>query len=91
VCHFTIELRIAVTVLDKGFAISVSNRGAPIPAETMPLLFTAFQRGDVRPNQQGLGLGLYISQEIAKAHGGTISVESNPLETNFIAEFPQTD
>jgi signal transduction histidine kinase len=47
VCHFTIELRIAVTVLGKGFAISVSNRGAPIPAETMPLLFTAFQRGDV--------------------------------------------
>jgi len=87
VCHFTIELRIAV--LDKGFAISVSNRGAPIPAETMPLLFTAFQRGDVQPNQQGLGLGLYISQEIAKAHGGTISVESNPLETTFRAEFPQ--
>lgn len=76
---------------DKGFAISVSNRGVPIPAETMPHLFTAFQRGDVQPNQQGLGLGLYIAQEIAKAHGGIISVESNPDETTFRAEFPQAD
>jgi signal transduction histidine kinase len=76
---------------DKGFAISVSNRGVPIPAETMPHLFTAFQRGDVQPNQQGLGLGLYIAQEIARAHGGIISVESNPHETTFRAEFPQPD
>lgn len=76
---------------DKGFAISVSNRGVPIPAETMPHLFTAFQRGDVQPNQQGLGLGLYIAQEIARAHGGIISVESNPHETTFRAEFPQAD
>ena len=74
---------------DKGFAISVSNRGAPIPPEAMLHLFTAFQRGDVQPNQQGLGLGLYIAQEIAKAHGGIISVKSNPHETTFRAEFPQ--
>jgi signal transduction histidine kinase len=80
-------IRVAANSADKGFAISVSNRGAPIPAETMPLLFTAFQRGDVQPNQQGLGLGLYIAQEIARAHGGIISVESNPLETTFRAEF----
>ena len=66
-----------------GFAISVSNRGAPIPAEAMPHLFTAFQRGDVQPNQQGLGLGLYIAQEIARAHGGIISVQSNPDQTTF--------
>ena len=73
-----------------GFAISVSNRGAPIPAEAMPHLFTAFQRGDVQPNQQGLGLGLYIAQEIAMAHGGIISVQSNPDQTTFTAAFPLT-
>jgi signal transduction histidine kinase len=73
-----------------GFAISVSNRGAPIPAEAMPHLFTAFQRGDVQPNQQGLGLGLYIAQEIARAHGGIISVQSNPDQTTFTAAFPLT-
>ena len=73
-----------------GFAMSVSNRGAPIPAEAMPHLFTAFQRGDVQPNQQGLGLGLYIAQEIARAHGGIISVQSNPDQTTFTAAFPLT-
>jgi signal transduction histidine kinase len=73
-----------------GFAMSVSNRGAPIPAEAMPHLFTAFQRGDVQPNQQGLGLGLYIAQEIARAHGGIISVQSNPDQTAFTAAFPLT-
>ena len=84
-------IRVIAKSADKGFTISVSNRGAPIPAEAMPLLFTAFHRGDVKPNQQGLGLGLYISQEIAKAHGGIISVESNSLETTFTAAFPQSD
>ena len=72
---------------DTGFAISVSNKGTEIPEAAMPMLFTAFHRGDVRPNQQGLGLGLYISQEIAKAHGGKITVTSTPLETKFRAEF----
>ena len=32
----------------------------------------------MRPSQQGLGLGLYIASEIAKAHGGTIDVTSTP-------------
>ena len=84
-------VRVIATSTDNGFAIRVSNRGAPIPAEAMLHLFTAFQRGDVQPNQQGLGLGLYIAQEIAKAHGGIISVESNSQETTFRAEFPQAD
>jgi signal transduction histidine kinase len=84
-------VRVVAESADKGFAISVSNRGVPIPVETMPLLFTAFERGDLEPNQQGLGLGLYIAQEIARAHGGIISVESNPQKTTFRAEFPQAD
>ena len=84
-------VRVTAKSADKGYAISVGNRGAPIPAEAVPHLFTAFQRGDVRPNQQGFGLGLYIAQEIARAHGGIISVQSNPAETTFRAEFRQAD
>lgn len=71
-----------------GFEISVINHGRPIPREAMPLLFTAFQRGDVTPNEKGLGLGLYISQEIARAHGGEIRVVSSPDQTAFTAYFP---
>jgi signal transduction histidine kinase len=72
------------------FEISVTNKGTPIPAEAMPLLFTAFQRGDVLPNQKGLGLGLYIAQEIARAHGGKIAARSDAFETTFSAAFPRS-
>ena len=52
------------------FELSVSNAGAPIPPEAMARLFQPFFRGEVRSSQQGLGLGLHIASEIAKAHGG---------------------
>jgi signal transduction histidine kinase len=73
-----------------GFEISITNCGNPIPAEAMQHLFTAFHRGDVLPNQKGLGLGLYISQEIARAHGGAIVAKSSPRETTFTATFAQS-
>ena len=70
-----------------GFEIGITNHGSPIPIEAMQHLFTAFHRGDVLPNQKGLGLGLYISQEIALAHGAVIVVKSSPSETTFTAIF----
>ncbi|MGL9620704.1 GAF domain-containing sensor histidine kinase [Bradyrhizobium sp. U531] len=85
----TRPIRVAARATETGYEVSVSNWGAPIPAEAMPRLFTAFQRGDVLPNQKGLGLGLYISQEIARAHGGIITAESSPNETTFRAKFPR--
>lgn len=72
---------------DAGFEIQVINKGSPIPPQAMPHLFTAFHRGDVLPNQKGLGLGLYISQEIANAHGGQILASSTEDSTSFTATF----
>jgi signal transduction histidine kinase len=83
-------IHVAARTTDEGYEISVTNRGAPIPEEALPLLFTAFQRGEVLPNQKGLGLGLYISQEIARAHGGIITAESSPSETTFRVSFPRS-
>jgi signal transduction histidine kinase len=42
----------------------------------------------VRPSQQGLGLGLYIASEIARAHGGTLTVSSTVEETRFTLKMP---
>jgi signal transduction histidine kinase len=57
--------------------ISVKDQGPGISAEMLPRLFTRFASG---PNSQGLGLGLYLARSIAEAHGGTLTVESNPEE-----------
>jgi signal transduction histidine kinase len=72
------------------FALSVANRGDPIPPEAMDRLFQPFSRASVRPNQQGLGLGLYIASEIARAHGGTIRVVSDADETRFTFTMPMS-
>lgn len=68
--------------------ISVANRGDPIPPAAMQRLFQPFERGAVRPSLQGLGLGLYISAEIARAHGGTLDVTSTSDETRFTFRMP---
>ena len=65
------------------FELSVSNAGDEIPAAALAHLFKPFVRGAVSGNQQGLGLGLYIASEIAKAHGGTLEAVSTAEETRF--------
>src|SRR6266850_2219573 len=72
--------------------LEVRNEGPPIPPETMPRLFEAFQRGDAARarNADGLGLGLFIAQQIVEAHGGSISVRSTAAEgTTFTVRWPR--
>lgn len=68
--------------------ISIINGGTPIPPATMKRLFQPFFRGEVRSSQQGLGLGLHIASEIAKAHEGTLEVSSTPERTRFDFRMP---
>ena len=65
------------------FELSVANASEPIDAEVLKHLFQPFFRGKARPSRNGLGLGLFIASEIAKAHGGTLDVSSNESETRF--------
>ena len=51
-------------------------------------LFQPFYRLAEQGSQQGLGLGLYIASEIARAHGGRIEVTSSPAETRFTFRMP---
>jgi signal transduction histidine kinase len=75
-------------VIDGTFELSVVNHGDPIPPEAMARLFSPYERGAVRPSQQGLGLGLYIASEIARAHGGSLKVASTDAETRFTLRIP---
>jgi signal transduction histidine kinase len=70
------------------FTLTVTNLGEPIPDATMAHLFQPFFRASARANQQGLGLGLYIASEIAKAHGGTLTAYSDAGETHFTFRMP---
>ena len=77
-----------VTTSDSTFELSVTNHGAPIAPATQTRLFQPFTRGTDANNPQGLGLGLYIVAEIAKAHGGTMHVDSGDDATRFGFRLP---
>jgi signal transduction histidine kinase len=83
-------IHVATTNIDDTFSLSVANRGEPIPAEMIKDLFKPFFRAAIRPSLQGLGLGLYISAEIARAHRGTLKVTSSSVETRFTFSMPVT-
>jgi two-component system, sensor histidine kinase and response regulator len=70
--------------------LSVTNAGS-IPSDVMPQLFDPFRGGQRQPGRrEGLGLGLYIIQQIAQAHGGAVSVDSSDgKRTAFLVEIPR--
>ena len=78
------EVIVKATTSDDAFALSVTNFGQPIDAEARERLFQPFFRGAVRHSRNGLGLGLFIVQEVARAHGGTVSVTSDEDATRFV-------
>jgi two-component system sensor histidine kinase BaeS len=60
--------------------VCVQDQGPGVPPEELPHLFERFYRARVarRGDKKGSGLGLYISHEIAQAHGGDLTAESAP-------------
>lgn len=71
----------------EAFVLSVANAGEQIPKDVIDRLFQPFFRGS-RPSQNGLGLGLFIAWEIAKAHDGQLDVSSTEEETRFTFTMP---
>ena len=65
--------------------IQVRDTGCGIPSELLPTIFEPF----VTYKKQGTGLGLAICDQVIKAHGGNISVESTVgLGTCFTVSLP---
>ena len=81
-------IRASLRVDDEVLVLQSTNRGEPIPPEAMEMLFSPFSRGAVRSSLQGLGLGLYISSQIAQAHDGNLNAESSGRETTFTFRMP---
>jgi signal transduction histidine kinase len=63
--------------LENGHAcVLVSDTGAGIPREELPLLFSEFRRLSGSGEVEGTGLGLYIVKTIVEAHGGKVEADS---------------
>lgn len=70
--------------------VTVADDGPGIPPELRETLFERFVRGDSSRSRQAgsTGLGLSIAQAIVTAHGGSISVDSEPGRTVFEVRLP---
>jgi heavy metal sensor kinase len=70
------DVDVAAAADDGVVTVTVLDSGRGVPAEQLPHLFERFYRGDASRSAEGSGLGLAIARQIAKAHGGTIAIES---------------
>jgi signal transduction histidine kinase len=84
-------VRVVMTGDETEIRFEVKNAGAAIEPSLLQRMFDPLQRGPDAGAAQGgsLGLGLYISREIAIAHGGTIDVRSDERETVFTVCLPR--
>jgi len=60
--------------------ISVRDHGKGIAPDFLERIFEPYERGAKSGEPKGLGLGLYISRQLALSHGGQLTVESTPGE-----------
>jgi two-component system sensor histidine kinase/response regulator len=88
--NVTMNITVRLVASDPDVQISVHN-GGHIPEDLIPRLFQPFQSGvGRRTRAEGLGLGLYIVQQIVIAHGGEVHVSSSPAEgTTFRIRLPR--
>ena len=79
---------------ERTIEIRVADRGPGIPQAEQANIFDPFYRGKraLQDQIQGTGLGLSLVKGIVEAHGGTISVESEPMKgTQFVIRIPASD
>ena len=71
-------------------SVEVSNAGKPIPPETVATLFNPFKRASLNNprNRTGMGLGLYIAQQIVREHSGEIAYRYENERVIFTLRLP---
>jgi signal transduction histidine kinase len=88
-------VRVALRGEEADVRLEVTNRGPTIEPSDLSQIFDPLKRGSARGDshdaQSGLGLGLFIVREIARAHGGEVEVRSGGGETTFAVRLPRRD
>lgn len=94
--HGSSDKPVAVTAQGEAeeILLSVHNAGVPIPPETRYTIFEPLTRADIGTDPRaagGLGLGLYIIKQIAKAHAAEVKITSTAGEgTTFTVRLPRS-
>jgi light-regulated signal transduction histidine kinase (bacteriophytochrome) len=86
-------IRIRQGVEGKQATVCVANAAAPIPPDTAAALFNPFKRSSLNNprNRTGMGLGLYIAQQIVREHHGSIVYHYADGEVIFTVRLPLAD
>jgi two-component system cell cycle sensor histidine kinase/response regulator CckA len=83
------ELTVSAWLEGPSVIVEVRDNGPGIPSEVLPRVFDPFFT--TKPVGLGMGLGLSICHGIVSAHGGTITVESEPGRTTFRVTLPAAE
>jgi signal transduction histidine kinase len=84
-------VRVLLTGEEAAVRIEVVNRGPALDQSALDQIFDPLKRGPVQRHDtcSGLGLGLYIVREVARAHGGDVDVRSDKGNTVFAVRLPR--
>jgi PAS domain S-box-containing protein len=80
---------ISLSTLGNEAVIQVLDHGPGVPDADLTRIFGRFERAASVRHHAGMGLGLYVTQQIAQAHGGSVSAENVPTGgARFTVRFP---
>lgn len=78
---------ISVTSYELFVRVDVKDTGVGIPEAQQAQIFSRFYRGEEQAQQEGVGIGLYLTREILQKEGGYIKVLSQPGEGSVFSMF----
>lgn len=81
-------VRVTTHIIDDMLELAVINHGPCMSQDTLAHLFQPYWRAATKSPHEGLGLGLFIVSEIARSHGGSMTVASSDDLTTFLFKLP---
>ena len=80
-CHYAKNVKVSLQKVSNRLELDIEDDGPGIPKDKREDVFKAFYRLEESRNKQtgGVGLGLSITKDVIRAHGGTIKLSDSPL------------
>jgi heavy metal sensor kinase len=86
------KIQVTLAAREKQAVLTIGNSGPGIPESDRARIFTRFHRVDIARQRQvdGVGLGLSLAREIARAHGGELELQASQTGwTSFVLRINQ--